>query len=107
MGVFVRLLCPYDQSVRPVQTGRMDGCLYGCVTGVYGRALHTTRAHGPVVRAVCTGRVDRAPVHTRIDGPYKRPVQTGTGTGRQYRRYRPSLIQKAPGRVFLHGIIMT
>ena len=99
-------------------TARLYGCCtkkalrpYGppvlVCTGVCGCSVHTTRAHGPVVRAVCTGRVDRAPVHTRIDGPYKRPVQTGTGTGRQYRRYRPSLIQKAPGRVFLHGIIMT
>ena len=90
-----------------VRTGRLYGPPVLVCTGVCGCSVHTTRAHGPVVRAVCTGRVDRAPVHTRIDGPYKRPVQTGTGTGRQYRRYRPSLIQKAPGRVFLHGIIMT
>jgi len=101
-------VCTVALSIRPICTARTDGpyraekalhamlfsvraaCtgrLYGCVTGVYGCSVHTTRAHkarlyGPRARVVWT--VDRAPVHTRIDGPYERSVQTGAGTGRQY-----------------------
>ena len=66
----------------------------GCTARLHGRSVHTTRLYGPystekalhamlffrTVGAACTGRVDRAPVHTRIDGPYKRPVPTGTGS---------------------------